>query len=84
MPDKPAPKRARARAASAGKPTSNEAAPHAAVRPPTEAELDRRDQMKSGPRRQAGPPLKGDTAEPAPLAALAAAEMPEPTDPEGR
>lgn len=49
---------------------------------PTDAELDARDRTKSGPRRQAGPPLAGDTPEPTPSRALTAAELNPPTDPQ--
>jgi hypothetical protein len=45
--------------------------------------LDLLDLMKSGPRRQAGPPLEGDHPEAAPLAALDVASLPETTDPKG-
>jgi hypothetical protein len=48
----------------------------------TDAELDARDRTKSGPRRQAGPPLAGDTPEPVPTRALTDAELNPPTDPQ--
>ena len=53
----------RTRSNDAGKPVTRDTtrAPRSG---PTDEELDRRDRMKSGPRRPAGPPLAGDTAEP--------------------
>ncbi len=84
MPDNPGPRNARTRAAAAGQPQTNDNAPQAARRPPTDAELDERDRMKSGPRRQAGPPLEGDNPEPVPMEAVRAAAMPRETNPEGQ
>lgn len=49
---------------------------------PTDAELDARDRTKSGPRRQAGPPLAGDTPEPVPTRAVPDAQLTPPTDPQ--
>ena len=51
---------------------------------PTAEELDIRDRLKSGPRRQAGPPLAGDTLERAAMKALRDEVVPEPTDPKNR
>lgn len=48
---------------------------------PTPAELDVRDRMKSGPRRQAGPPLGGDLPDRAAARALRDEVVPKPTDP---
>ena len=86
--DTPKPRRVRSRASEAGEPQTAampaRAAAAAAGEPtrPTDEELDLRDQMKTGPRRQAGPPLEGDLPEAAPLAALDADSLPETTDPE--
>jgi hypothetical protein len=86
----PSQRKARTRASEAGRPVDPAAAPLAAAAaaaaappPPTDVELDLRDKMKSGPRRQAGPTLEGDHPEAAPLAALAFDVMPAPTDPQG-
>lgn len=69
----------------AGKPTmSGSAVPALADTPatrPTDEELDMRDQMKSGPRRPAGPPLEGDHPEAVPTARLTDESMSDPTDP---
>jgi hypothetical protein len=74
---------ARTRANDAGKPVTDDRSRAAATAAePTDEELDRRNQMKTGPRRQAGPPLGGDTPEPAPLRRLEDNEITDPTDPE--
>jgi hypothetical protein len=76
---------ARTRANDAGKPVTNNGNRAAAAdAEPTDEELDRRDRMKTGPRRQAGPPLGGDTPEPAPLRELEDSQIMDPTDPEER
>jgi hypothetical protein len=72
---------ARTRAGAAGQPQTGANMPAAATPPPTAEELDRREQMKTGPRRQAGPPLEGDTAEPMPMEALPDAALPAETTP---
>jgi hypothetical protein len=83
----PRPRRVRTRAFDAGEPQTPAGARQAAAadavgqRRPTDEELDLRDQMKTGPRRLAGPPLEGDHPEAAPLAALDAVSLSEPTDP---
>jgi hypothetical protein len=51
---------------------------------PSPEELDIRDRLKSGPRRQAGPPLGGDTLEKAAIKALRDEVVPEPTEPKNR
>lgn len=51
---------------------------------PSDEELDLRNRLKSGPRRQAGPPLTGDTPEPSRMRALRNEVIPEPTEPKGR
>ena len=71
------------KAGKAGKPTEGTGAVAANVAPPTDEELDMRDRMKTGPRRQAGPPLDGDNPEPMPAAQVAANSLPGPTDPAG-
>jgi hypothetical protein len=48
---------------------------------PSPDDLDRRNRLKSGPRRQAGPPLEGDTLDRAALRALRDEVVPKPTDP---
>jgi len=76
---------ARTTAKSAGKPVvggSDRAAAASAV--PSAADLDLRDRLKSGPRRQAGPPLVGDTIERATMKALRDEVVPKATDPKNR
>lgn len=51
---------------------------------PSPDDLDRRNRLKSGPRRQAGPPLDGDTLDRAAVRALRDEVVPKPTDPKGR
>ncbi len=66
----------------AGKPvTSGAVRAAAAAAGPTPEELDARDRLKSGPRRQAGPPLGGDNIERAAVKALRDEVVPDPTDP---
>jgi len=85
-PDTPLPKRLRTRAGEVGAPRTAETTPALAAAAeatePSAEELDLLDQMKTGPRRQAGPPLEGDEPEAMPLAALNDDSMPEATDPE--
>ena len=81
-PKAPGPKTERTRSSEAGKPAtvaSNVSRSAGSV--PTDAELDARDRMKSGPRRPAGPPLLGDTPEPVPTRALPDSALTPPTDP---
>jgi hypothetical protein len=69
----------------AGKPvTGGRARADTTAGTPTAEELDLRDRLKSGPRRQAGPPLGGDTLEKAAVKALRDEVVPEPTDPKNR
>lgn len=76
---------ARTTAKSAGKPvTSRGIRAAAAATGPSHEELDLRDRLKAGPRRQAGPPLSGDMPERAPMRALRDEVIPAPTDPKGR
>jgi hypothetical protein len=76
---------ARTTAKNAGKPvTSSRNRPAAARAGPSDEELDLRDRLKAGPRRQAGPPLSGDMPERAPMRALRDEVVPDPTDPKGR
>lgn len=72
----------RTRPSEAGKPTDASNATRDARAGPTDEELDLRDRMKTGPRRPAGPPLPGDTPEPAPTRALPDDALPPPTDPQ--
>ncbi len=74
-------KSVRTRSGEAGKPVSADVSRESGAAPPTEAELDQRDRMKSGPRRPAGPPLAGDTPEPEVTRSLPADALPPPTDP---
>ena len=72
----------RSKAKRAGKPVTR-APLRAAARSarPSVADLDLRDRLKSGPRRQAGPPLVGDQPTRAAMAALRRARVPKATDP---
>ncbi len=81
MPEPQEPRSVRTRTGAAGQPQTNANRPAANPRPPTDAELDERDRQKTGPRRQAGPPLEGDHPEPLPMQALAGAQTPDATDP---
>jgi len=74
---------ARTTAKNAGKPVTTRAgrAALAAATGPSQEELDLRDRLKAGPRRQAGPPLGGDMPERAPMRALREEVVPDPTDP---
>ncbi len=73
---------ARTTAKNAGKPvTSSRTRAAAAAAGPSDEELDLRDRLKAGPRRQAGPPLSGDMPERAPMRALREEVVPDPTDP---
>lgn len=67
----------------AGKPVTSDRT-RAAAAGPSDEELDRRDKMKVGPRRPAGPPLEGDTPEPVPTRALPDTALTAPTDPKSR
>lgn len=70
---------------SAGKPVTESAARSRKVgSTPSQADLDLRDRLKSGPRRPAGPPLVGDIMNRATMDALRNEVVPEPTDPRGR
>ena len=72
----------RTRSSEAGKPVTDASnASRGARSGPSDEDLDLRDRMKSGPRRPAGPPLPGDTPEPAPTRSLPDAALPPPTDP---
>jgi len=51
---------------------------------PSPEDLDLRDRLKAGPRRQAGPPLVGDTLSRAAMDALRDEVVPAPTDPKNR
>ena len=75
---------ARSTAKSAGKPVTScmERAAAAATAGPSDEELDLRNRLKSGPRRQAGPPLSGDMPERRAMKALREEVVPDPTDPE--
>ena len=76
---------ARTTAKSAGKPvTSSRTRAAAAAAGPSDEELDLRDRLKAGPRRQAGPPLSGDLPERAAMRALREEVVPDPTDPKRR
>jgi hypothetical protein len=68
-------------AKSAGKPVVSRRAAMAATAGPSDEELDLRNRLKSGPRRQAGPPLSGDMPERAAMRALREEVVPDPTDP---
>ena len=73
---------ARTTAKNAGKPVMSRRERSAAARAgPSDEELDLRDRLKAGPRRQAGPPLSGDTPERARMRALRDEVVPDPTDP---
>lgn len=81
---------ARTTAKTAGKPVQPGATPKSGTRAaakragparPSQAELDLRDRLKSGPRRPAGPPLTGDTPTRAAMDALGNEVVPAPTDP---
>lgn len=77
-------KTARTAAKRAGRPKTSggtREAAAAAAAGPSDEELDLRDRLKAGPRRQAGPHLSGDMPEPAAMRALAEEVLPEPTDP---
>jgi hypothetical protein len=77
-------KTARTATKNAGRPKTTggtRAAAAAAAPGPSDEELDLRDRLKAGPRRQAGPPLSGDMPEDAAMRALAEEVVPEPTDP---
>jgi hypothetical protein len=78
----PATKTARSTAKTAGKPKKESATRSRSVpqRPDVE-ELDLRDRLKSGPRRQAGPVLVGDTQRLEAMTALRNEVVPDPTDP---
>lgn len=77
---------ARTKSKRAGKPATGEPtrAADAAANTPSAADLNLRDRLKAGPRRQAGPPLGGDTAEAAAMAALREESVPAATDPKNR
>lgn len=76
---------ARTTAKNAGKPvTSGRNRAVAAAAGPSDEELDLRDRLKAGPRRQAGPPLSGDMPERAAMRALRDEVVPDPTDPKER
>ena len=76
---------ARTRTKSAGKPVESGAARAASARgAPSAADLDIRDRLKAGPRRQAGPPLVGDTLNRAAVKALKEEVVPKSTDPKNR
>jgi hypothetical protein len=74
---------ARTTAKNAGKPVTGSRR-RAAAAGPSDEELDLRNRLKAGPRRQAGPPLSGDMPERAPMKALREEVIPDPTDPEER
>ena len=74
---------ARTTAKNAGKPVTSSRS-RAAAAGPSDEELDLRDRLKAGPRRQAGPPLSGDMPERAPMRALREEVVPDPTDPKSR
>lgn len=76
---------ARTTAKTAGKPATPSATRSRKVAsPPSEEELDLRDRLKAGPRRQAGPPLVGDTQSRSAMNALRNEVATEPTDPRNR
>jgi hypothetical protein len=76
---------ARTSTKSAGKPvTSRLVRAETAAGAPTAKELDIRDRLKSAPRRQAGPPLVGDTLDRAAMKALRDEVVPKATDPKNR
>ena len=77
------PKTQRTQANDAGAPVTIERS-RAAPSGPSDEELDRRDRMKTGPRREAGPPLLGDTPEPVPTRALPDNAVLPPIDPAER
>lgn len=83
MPKKTASKIVRPRKANAGTPQSAERK-KGAMRRPTAADLDRRDSLKVGPRRQAGPPLDGDTPESEPVKSMRSAALVAATTPKRR
>lgn len=72
----------------AGKPTDSSAArarsAATTANTPSAADLDLRDRLKAGPRRQAGPPLVGDIMTRAAMDALRNEVVPEPTEPKNR
>jgi hypothetical protein len=74
---------ARTTTKNAGKPVTSSTS-RATAAGPTDEDLDLRDRLKAGPRRQAGPPLSGDMPERAPMRALRDEVIPEPTDPKER
>jgi hypothetical protein len=74
---------ARTTTKNAGKPVTSSRT-RAAVVGPSDEDLDLRDRLKAGPRRQAGPPLSGDTHGRAPMRALRDEVVPDPTDPKDR
>ena len=79
------PSSARTGAKSAGKPVVNSPArARTANNVPSHEDLDLRDRLKSGPRRQAGPPLTGDVMTRTAMDALRNEVVPEPTDPKNR
>jgi hypothetical protein len=71
---------ARTATKNAGKPKTSSTT-RAAGRAPTDEDLDLRDRLKSGPRRQGGPPLSGDHPDRESMRALRQEVIPEPTDP---
>ena len=83
MPKKTASKIARPRKANAGMPQSG-ARMRGAMRAPSKADLDRRDRLKVGPRRPAGPPLGGDVPEAEPVKSMRSADLGKPTTPKSR
>ncbi len=68
---------------SAGKPTVESATRSRSVAgvTPSKADLDLRDRLKAGPRRQAGPPLVGDIMTRAAMDALRDEVVPKATEP---
>jgi hypothetical protein len=84
MVTRPKPKKTvRTTAKNAGKPVTGSRR-RAAAAGPSDEELDLRDRLKAGPRRQAGPPLTGDMPDRARMKALREEVIPDPTDPEER
>ena len=75
---------ARTTAKNAGKPVSSRRTRTAAAvaAGPSDEDLDLRDRLKSGPRRQAGPPLSGDMPARTAMKALRDEVVPDPTDPD--
>lgn len=72
----------RTNAKKAGKPvTVSRRRAAAAAAGPSDEELDLRNRLKAGPRRQAGPPLTGDMPKRALMKALREEVIPDPTDP---